>query len=62
MNGILIDPESPDQIAAALDRFFTTADRNAMEKAAAATAAKYSWRDYGSVIEEPISRTIDSRP
>lgn len=62
VNGLLIDPESPEQIATALDRFFTTCDRSAMENAAAATAAKYSWRDYGSVIEETIARAIDSRP
>jgi glycosyltransferase involved in cell wall biosynthesis len=57
-NGLLIDPESPESIAAALDRFFGEADRAAMEAAARESAAKYSWGEYGSVVRATIDRAI----
>jgi len=46
VNGLLIEPEDPAALAAAIDRFFTTSDRSAMEHAAAAAAARYSWREF----------------
>jgi glycosyltransferase involved in cell wall biosynthesis len=49
-NGMLVPPENPEALARAVDHFFTTADRPAMEKAASAGAAKYSWERYGSVV------------
>lgn len=45
-NGLLIEPESPDALAEALDRFVVTCDRPAMERAAAASAARYSWHEF----------------
>jgi glycosyltransferase involved in cell wall biosynthesis len=47
-NGLLIDPESPVALAGALDRFFASCDREAMEHAAAATAGRYSWSEFAS--------------
>ena len=50
-NGILVPPEDPDALARAVDEFFTTCDRAAMERAAAETAGRYSWTEYGRIIE-----------
>ena len=50
-NGILIPPEDPGALAGAVDEFFTARDRAAMERAAAATARKYSWPEYAKVFE-----------
>jgi len=50
VNGSLIPPEDPAALARAVDAFFTTADRDAMERAAAASARKYSWEEYGMVF------------
>ncbi|MGK2857568.1 MAG: glycosyltransferase family 4 protein [Thermoanaerobaculia bacterium] len=47
-NGLLIDPESPAALASAIDRFVTSCDREAMERAAAATAARYSWEEFAA--------------
>jgi glycosyltransferase involved in cell wall biosynthesis len=49
-NGILIPPEDPAALAHAIDDFFTTRDRGAMERAAAASARKYSWPEYAAAF------------
>jgi glycosyltransferase involved in cell wall biosynthesis len=49
-NGILIPPEDPKALARAIDEFFTTRDRPSMERAAAASARKYSWPEYAAVF------------
>ncbi|HXA17201.1 MAG TPA: glycosyltransferase family 4 protein [Thermoanaerobaculia bacterium] len=49
-NGILIPPEDPAALARAIDDFFTTRDRAAMERAAAASASRYSWPEYAAVF------------
>ncbi len=49
-NGILIPPEDPAALARAVDDFFTTRDRAAMERAAAASARRYSWPEYAAVF------------
>ena len=49
-NGILIPPEDPSALARAIDEFFTTRDRAAMERAAAASARKYSWPEYAAAF------------
>ena len=49
-NGILIPPEDPTALARAIDDFFTTRDRKSMERAAAASARKYSWPEYAAVF------------
>jgi len=51
VNGLLIPPEDPAALARAIDAFFTTADRAAMERAAAESARKYSWEEYAKVFE-----------
>ena len=53
-NGILIPPEDPAALARAVDEFFTARDRAAMERAAAATARKYSWPEYAKVFESLV--------
>jgi len=50
-NGMLIDPESPHDLARAVDEFFTTRDRAAMERRAAESARRYSWAEYAAVFE-----------
>jgi D-inositol-3-phosphate glycosyltransferase len=54
-NGMLVDPESPSQLAAAVDEFFTARDRPAMEQAAAASALRYSWEEYGTLFARLVS-------
>ncbi len=54
-NGILVDSENPGQLAAAVDAFFTTRDRAAMEAAAAASARKYSWEEYGALFRRLVN-------
>jgi glycosyltransferase involved in cell wall biosynthesis len=49
-NGILIPPENPAALANAVDEFFITRDRAAMERAAAASARRYSWPEYAAVF------------
>ena len=49
--GFLVPPEDPAALAAAVDRFFTEADRTAMEAAARESAGKYSWLQYGSAMK-----------
>ena len=55
LNGLLIPPEDPEALARAVDAFFTRADRPAMERAAAASARKYSWEEYGKVFETLVT-------
>jgi glycosyltransferase involved in cell wall biosynthesis len=55
VNGMLIPPESPEALARAVDAFFTTADRAAMERAAAACARKYSWEEYARVFTRLVA-------
>jgi len=55
-NGMLIDTEDPSGLARAVDEFFTTRDRAAMERRAAESAAKYSWKEYAKVFERLVSR------
>jgi glycosyltransferase involved in cell wall biosynthesis len=56
MNGFLIPPENPEALAAAVDRFFAEADRNAMETACEASARKYSWHDYAATFASLVNR------
>lgn len=49
-NGILIPPENPAALANAIDEFFTTRDRAAMERAAANSTLRYSWPEYAAVF------------
>ena len=64
-NGFLIPPDDPAALAAAVDRFFLSADRGAMERAAAASGARYSWEEYGvlfrSLLEPPEMKNFESR-
>ncbi len=56
VNGYLIPTEDPDALAVAVDRFFTEADRAAMEHAAAETAKAHSWEDYGKLFTRLVER------
>ncbi|HSY50617.1 MAG TPA: glycosyltransferase [Thermoanaerobaculia bacterium] len=49
-NGILVSPEDPAALARAIDDFFANRDRAAMERAASASARKYSWPEYAAVF------------
>ena len=62
VEGLLVPPEEPGALAAALDRFFSDpAARAEMEAGAAAAAKKYSWEKYGSVFRA-ILRPAGSAP
>ena len=50
-NGMLIPPEDPAALANAIDKFFTSGDRERMEGGAADAAARYSWEEYGALFE-----------
>lgn len=54
-NGMLVDPENPSQLARAVDEFFTSRDHPAMEEAAAASAQRYSWAEYGALFARLVS-------
>src|SRR5947207_877601 len=54
-NGILVPPENPASLAKAVDDFFTARDRPAMERAAAESARRYSWQEYGAIMKRLLS-------
>jgi len=49
-NGIVVPSEDVDALAAAVDEFFTSRDRGAMEEAARDAARRYSWKRYAEVF------------
>jgi glycosyltransferase involved in cell wall biosynthesis len=49
-NGMLVPPEDPAALAAAVEAFFARPDRESMEAHAAAAARRYSWEEYGRVF------------
>lgn len=49
-NGIVVPSEDVAALAHAVDEFFLTRDRAAMEQAALAAAARYSWEEYGRLF------------
>ncbi len=55
-NGMLISAENPEALAAAVDEFFTSRDRRAMESAAAESARRYSWAEYGAIMSRLVER------
>ena len=55
-NGILIPPEDPTALARAVDEFFLRRDRAAMERAAADSAKRYSWAEYGAIMSRLVTR------
>jgi glycosyltransferase involved in cell wall biosynthesis len=54
VNGMLVAPEDPTALARAIDAFFARGDREAMENAAAASARRYSWEEYGNVFRRLV--------
>ena len=54
-NGILVPPEDPESLARAVDEFFTRRDRAAMERAAAESARRYTWAEYGAIMRRLVS-------
>ncbi len=55
-NGILVPPEDPRALARAIDEFFLRRDRAAMERAAADSAKRYSWAEYGAIMSRLVTR------
>lgn len=55
-NGMLVPPEDPAALAAAIDRFFSRQDRESMERHAAASARKYSWPEYAALMKRCAGR------
>ena len=53
-NGMLVPPEDPAAVARAMNEFFTTRDRAAMERRAAECARQYSWPEYAKVFRALI--------
>ncbi|HEX7833226.1 MAG TPA: glycosyltransferase family 4 protein, partial [Thermoanaerobaculia bacterium] len=54
-NGMLVPPENPEALAAAIDAFFARDDRASMERHAAAAARKYSWTEYGRLFRDLVN-------
>ena len=54
-NGILVPPENPGALAKAVEEFFTRRDRAAMERAAADSARRYSWQEYGAIMNRLLT-------
>jgi glycosyltransferase involved in cell wall biosynthesis len=55
-NGILVPPENAAALARAVEEFFTQRDRQAMEHAAAESARRYSWAEYGAIMSRLVER------
>ena len=59
LNGMLVPPENPSALAAAVDAFFadsfSATDRATMERHAAAAARKYSWEEYGALMKRLLA-------
>jgi glycosyltransferase involved in cell wall biosynthesis len=58
VNGLLVEPGSDEVFAAAVDRFFTEADRDRLSSGARDAAQKYSWARYGSVVSERMIAAV----
>ncbi len=54
-NGLLVPPEDPAALAAAVDTFFARTDRETMERQAAESARKYSWEEYGRLFADLVT-------
>ncbi|HEX6178399.1 MAG TPA: glycosyltransferase, partial [Thermoanaerobaculia bacterium] len=50
INGVLVPAEDPDALAAAVDRFFASADRAEFDAAAKQSAKELSWEDYANLV------------
>lgn len=53
-NGYLVQPDDPRALAAAVDRFFGTADRARFEEEARQSARMHSWEDYGNLLSRLV--------
>jgi glycosyltransferase involved in cell wall biosynthesis len=60
VNGVLVPAENPAALAGAIDTFFSQSDRPRMERAAAASALRYSWEEYGRVFRGLVA--ANARP
>ena len=56
-NGILVPPEDPEELARAVDEFFTRRNRRSMERAAGESAKRYSWAEYGAIMSRLVTGT-----
>lgn len=54
VNGYLVPPEDPAELARAVDRFFSTADRAQFEEEARRSAQVHSWEDYGNLLSRLV--------
>lgn len=54
-NGMLVPPEDPVALAAAVDAFFARSDRTEMERRAADSAAQYSWQEYAMLFRRLVA-------
>ncbi|HEX8170542.1 MAG TPA: glycosyltransferase family 4 protein [Thermoanaerobaculia bacterium] len=54
-NGMLVPPEDPAALARAVDAFFARGDRPSIERAAAESARRYSWAEYGALMKRLVS-------
>jgi glycosyltransferase involved in cell wall biosynthesis len=54
-NGILVPPEDSRALARAVDEFFGRRDRADMERAAAESARRYSWQEYGAIMNRLLT-------
>jgi len=54
-NGMLVPPEDPAALAAAVDAFFARSDRETMERRSAESARKYSWTEYAALFSRLVA-------
>jgi glycosyltransferase involved in cell wall biosynthesis len=54
-NGMLVPPENPAALAAAVDAFFARGERQELERHAASSARKYSWEEYGALLRRLVA-------
>jgi glycosyltransferase involved in cell wall biosynthesis len=60
VNGYLVTPD-PAALSVAIDRFFSIADRGSFEAAAAATARRCSWAEYGELFRGLVEQSAYER-
>jgi glycosyltransferase involved in cell wall biosynthesis len=54
-NGLLVDPDDPDGLADAVNRFFGTSDRATLEQGATKSAKRHSWEEFARQLNGLLS-------
>jgi len=61
-NGLLVDPDDREGLTAAVSRFFSECDRQALERGAAEAAKRYSWDEFAKLLSDAIGAQVPVPP